>query len=281
MDNRQLRRTAFGALLWMVLILTVTTSATYAWFSFNNATNITPIASSIGDGKTNLLISNSSTGGFDTSCQLVTEGQVPELFPVSTGDLKQFYVPKAQNSEGISTLYRDVTEELNSRAIHGTVYLKAEHGTCDVYLDRGSLFFGENPQALAALRFAMQITVGTNTERYIFPLDSMGNTAKAEEKLTVPTAGTVVSTIDNLGSPSYMEDPGKELSDYFAKSNSTDSSLPLPGNSSLCTLKDGEVATVEYWVYLEGCDPNCINSVQGSDLNLQLGFAGVEVQTEG
>lgn len=280
MDNRHLRRTALVAVLWMILILIVTTSATYAWFTFSNATNVTPIASTLGDGKANLLISNSSTGGFDTSCQLVTAGQVPELFPVSTGNLEQFYVPTAQNAEGISTLYRDATAELDSRAIHGTVYLKAEHGSCDVYLDRGSLFFGDNSQALAALRFAMRITLGTASETFIFPLDSMGNTAGAEEQLTVPTAGTVVSSIDNQGSPSYMEDPGKDLSDYFAKSNSADSSLPLPGNSSLCSLKDGEVATVEYWVYLEGCDSNCINSVQGSDLNLQLGFAGVEVQAE-
>ena len=279
MDKRLLRRTALGALLWILLILTVTTSATYAWFTFNNATNVTPLASTIGDGKTNLLISNSAAGGFDTSCQLVTAEQVPELFPVSTGALEQFYVPTAQNSEGISTLYRDATEEVDSRAIHGTVYLKAEHGSCDVYLDKNKLFFGEEPQALAALRFAMKITLGTTTERFIFPLDPMGNTAGAEEKLTVPTAGTVVSSINNQGSPTYMDDPGMNISDYFAESNSTDASLPLPGKTRLCTLKDGEIATVEYWVYLEGCDPNCINSVQGSDLNLQLGFAGVEVQT--
>ena len=40
------------------------------------------------------------------------------------------------------------------------------------------------------------------------------------------------------------------------------------------TLKAEEVATVEYWLYLEGCDPNCYNPVQSKDIALQLGFAG-------
>lgn len=38
------------------------------------------------------------------------------------------------------------------------------------------------------------------------------------------------------------------------------------------------MASVEYWLYLEGCDEQCINEVQSKTSDIQLAFAGVEVE---
>ena len=46
-------------------------------------------------------------------------------------------------------------------------------------------------------------------------------------------------------------------------------------------LNEDEVATVEYWLYLEGCDEQCINAVQSRTSKIQLGFAGVDAEEGG
>lgn len=42
-------------------------------------------------------------------------------------------------------------------------------------------------------------------------------------------------------------------------------------------LNADEVASVEYWLYLEGCDEQCSNPVQNRDSEIQLAFAGVDL----
>ena len=40
------------------------------------------------------------------------------------------------------------------------------------------------------------------------------------------------------------------------------------------------MATVEYWLYLEGCDEQCVNAVQSRASEIQLGFAGTDVEED-
>ena len=75
------------------------------------------------------------------------------------------------------------------------------------------------------------------------------------------------------GAPVYAADPAQTTAAYRAAV--TDSDV-VPGASLLCTLAADEVGSVEYWLFLEGCDENCIRAVQGRDAALQLGFAGVQ-----
>lgn len=35
-------------------------------------------------------------------------------------------------------------------------------------------------------------------------------------------------------------------------------------------------AAVEYWLYLEGCDEQCINAVQSRSSEIQFAFVGVD-----
>ena len=53
------------------------------------------------------------------------------------------------------------------------------------------------------------------------------------------------------------------------------------GSQPLMQLNEDEVATVEYWLYLEGCDEQCINAVQSRASEIQLGFAGVDAEESG
>ena len=51
--------------------------------------------------------------------------------------------------------------------------------------------------------------------------------------------------------------------------------------SVLVSLETDEVASVEYWLYLEGCDEQCFNPVQNKDAGLMLAFVGVDESQKG
>ena len=276
MEKKKLRRTAYLAYVWLVVLAVVFIAATYAWFTFNPATNVTPMSSTVSEGGVNLLIANNPNGEFAKECSLVLDGTVSSLRPVSTVDLNGFYTAKGQNREGISILFSDVSGSINSSTMHGKVYLKSENADCDVYFYRSGLSLGGDAQTLAALRLGLKITANSGTNTYIFRLDDMGNTAGAAATRTVPQGGTVVSSVNGSGSATFTADPAIALSGYMAVEQGADDNDPGAGNNALCTLQADEVGTVEYWLYLEGCDDNCIGEVQSKDIELALAFAGVE-----
>jgi hypothetical protein len=268
------------ALFWVLLAVVGLIAVTYAWFSFNAATNVEPMSSTVSEGGASLLIANTKNGEFDVSCKLTPDSNPEVLRPLTTADLNQFYTVTAQNQSGISVLYKEMTQKLGENAIHGTVYLKSSNGSCDVYLYRSGLGFGSDPQALASLRLGLKITAVSGTSTFIFRLDDMGSTGSAKSTRTVPESGTVVSSVSSKGSPTYVKDPSVGLNSYSAKESGSEDKNPTAGENKITTLSADEIASVEYWLYLEGCDDNCINEVQNKDFLLQLGFAGVKNQED-
>lgn len=275
MSKRKLQFSAFLALFWMVILAVTLTTATYAWFTISAITNVKPMSSAVSEGDANLLISSGKEGPFDKKCELHPEGNPGELSPVSTADLEHFYEPTAQTPDGISILYKDVTHNTNAKVLHGKVYLQSQYQDCDVYLRRKGLDFGTGGQILAALRLGMKITAESGTRTLIFRLDEMGNTASASSAVTTPAQGTVVSAIDQNSRATYIKDPSVSLKDYLAVEDGENDSRPGAGREALVHLKAEEIASVEFWLYMEGCDENCVNAAQQKDTGIQLSFAGV------
>lgn len=278
MERKKLGRTAFLAIVWMIVLAAIMVTATYAWFTFSPVTKVTPMSSTIGKGDLNLLISNQKNGQFDKECALTPDSSSEVLRPLSTVDLNRFYVSTVQNKNGISILFSDASNQVDSRTIHGRVYLKCDNGDCEVYLRRSGLNLGGDEQTLAALRLGLLISTESGTHTYILKLDALGNMNAVTARPTVPEADTVVSSVDDRGNASYAEDPALDISPFFAREQGTDAEQLEAGDTALCTLKDGEIASVEYWLYLEGCDDNCIGDVQNKDIGLQLSFAGVPLE---
>ena len=272
MNFKSTRHTAILAIVAALIAVTVLSAATFAWFTFSNDTNVTPISGTVSRGEGSLLISASPNGPFDVTCTLPFESTGNTLYPISTVDLDRFYTAAAQNDD-IVTAYRDASGDVNAMTLHGTVYLKAEVTGANVYFWPASLSFGTDVQALAAMRLGLRFTTQAGTHSYIFRLDEFGNTQLAEARQTTARQNAVVSGIGPDGAPVYAADPAELTAAYRAAI--TDSDV-APGTSLLCTLAADEVGSVEYWLYLEGCDENCINVVQSRDVALQLGFAGTQ-----
>ena len=228
----------------------------------------------VSDGDTNLLISTAESGPFDRECDLVAAGDAQALKPVSTADLESFYRVIMQNKEGIAVSYENADDRVDSDTFHGTVYLKSEGAPCNVYFNGEELQLGSDAQALAAMRLGLKITNHDGSRTFVMRLDDLGSTAAAEAKATVPAAGTVVSGISGSGAASYVSDPAVNVSDYMAQAAGNDEYTA--GANELFSLDADEIASVEYWLYLEGCDEQCVNQVQNIDSDIRLAFVGVK-----
>lgn len=262
----------FGVVTLLAVVIAFS-SATYAWFTFSSDTNVEPLEGGIGYGEGNLLIANAPEGPFSVSCELSAFGDDVLLRPLSTADLDTFYTAREQNRSGISIGF--VREEnFAASAVCGTLYLKSERAGSTVYFDRKALDFGSDNQALASMRLGLVITTQNETRSHIFKLDSMGDTANAEARRTIEQPGAVVAAVDAAGKPDFVSDPAADISGYCVKATD-DPEYSIPGEHMLCALSADEVARVDYYLYLEGCDDNCINAVQGRMIALALGFTGI------
>lgn len=275
-DVKQLRRSFYMALLWLLLIMVVAVGATYAWFSGAGraSTYVTPTGGTVSEGDTSLLISRNHGGPFDKKCELPSF-QTDTLKPLSTADLKHFYKATTQNKKGISVLFTNADGRVEKDSVHGTVYLKCENASCDVYFNKKQLKLGSNAQALAAMRLGLRITSKAGTVINVFKLDGLGSSSGVKSKATIARRNAVVSSAGTGGKPVFVTDPGKSINSYMAQAGANDKEYNR-GTNALARLAAGEVATVEYWLYLEGCDEQCYNPVQNISSEIQLAFAGVD-----
>lgn len=279
-ETKKLKRTFRIAIVLAVLLLCAAGGSVYAWFSLSGmaSTSVTPMGGSISDGDASLFISVSRVGPFDKSCELVLDGNPDTLKPLSTADLDHFYRAIAQNNDGIAVLYESADDRVNTDALHGTVYLKCENGSCDVYFDAENFFVGSDAQGLAAMRLGLRITSSSGTKTYIFRLDELGSTVGAQSRATIPTSSSVVSSVSSGGQAAYVSDPSTSISEYMTQKNSSDQYNA--GAATLVSLEADEVASVEYWLYLEGCDEQCFNPVQNRAAEFALAFVGVDASKE-
>lgn len=280
-DVKQLKKSFVTAIAGILFLIIVATGTTYAWFTLSGmaSTNVTPTGGTISKGDAVLLISNNSGGPFDKTCELILQGNPETLKPLSTANLENFYKSSAQNEDGISILYVNADNSVDQNAIHGTVYLQCQNAPCSVYFNSAALNLGSDVQALAAMRLGLKITSHAGTQTLIFNLDALGAVQNAQSNRTVPQSGTVVSSISANGQAAYTNDPAQNLSGYMAQAG-TDENTFRAGATPLVLMNTDEIVTVEYWLYLEGCDDQCYNVVQNRTSEISLAFAGVPAGEE-
>ncbi len=288
MDKNSLRKTTLlASLVWLLLALLALGGAAFAWFTFGVDTNITPMAGSVGRGGVDLKISDSYSGSFGTECALSYQNNESEsLYPVSTSTLERWYESIAQDRNGISTGFREITVQstLDAMIFHGNVYLLAENQDCNVYLNRADMLFTMGNGAEQAARLGLVLrneATGDELARVILALDQLdmdktGSTPEAS--LTVEKENVVIDGVDTGGYPAFVADPAEDITGYMAYSAGQNDFTA--GSRALALIPANTVITVEYYLYLEGCDDGCVNDVQGGDVRFNMGFAGIGVDSD-
>lgn len=264
------RKRMVAAAAWLVVLALVLSVATFAWFSNSRFTNVEPVAHTVSEDGYDLLISSTEQGPFSEQCQLAAADKT--LYPISTSDLSNFWRATFQNASGITTDYSNCTSQLGEYALTGTFYLKGSQAPLLVYLYQDQMSVSADPQLLAAARVGFVIQSSSGTYTYIFQCDDLGNTSQAAQQRTTSQSNVVVN---GQTSWKYVSDPARSVAAYSME-GSGNTPTARSGATPLFTLGANEVASVRYFVYMEGCDANCITEAQSKDISLQFAFAGAK-----
>ena len=286
-DSRKLKIGLAYVLLMLLCCVISLSSATYAWFTANStvSTNSVSIRSG-GEHVTLELSANGTKFGSDDGVPItqVNKGMdVQNLLPVSTADLNTFvYSPFTQGDSG-KEAHKFVKVENEEYYYHGRIYIKTDaEGEVEgkqlaLYLDSeadlGSFVNSDYNEVLNAARLGLKIA----DETHIFYLSDGSNESGKQIRNTYVNGQLVGdgNVLDmSSGTIKVVEDPAVPLSRYEIQS--VDDLVELP-EEPLCYLEMNETYVVDIYFYLEGCDPDCSDTISFEDFSLNLAFYGVLV----
>ena len=262
----------------MLTLLAVTlTGATYAWFSSNRTVNTSRAAARAGTEQLELLVSASADGPFGEECGIgqVNATKPDQLQPVSTADLARFYYcPFTQESRAENFL--PVEDE--NYYYHGRIYLLAraegegwQNQQMAVYLetneDAGPLASADG-QLLTAARLGLS-SADAQKKPVILRLSEQANTLRSEMN-TAPGGSLALEGVVLASETTTAPDPSVPLASMLL----TEDAAALP-QQPLLRMELNKVYPLDIYFYLEGCDPDCNETISTQDCELYLSFFGV------
>ncbi|MDO4475296.1 MAG: hypothetical protein Q4B59_00735 [Lachnospiraceae bacterium] len=283
--HRSLAGRAFTAMTMLALTASLVT-ATYAWFTSNTRTSTEILKARTGTDTLELQI---STDGVNfraedkIAIRQVNKTASEKLLPVSTADLKTFVWNQTTVNDVASTFQKVENE---AGYYHGRVYLKAvargeaKSGKMRLYLDQGSETGGNIAQKtsgemLNAARLGLSFG---NAGHVIFRLSDEANRAGKRSRNT-KVGGQLLGDNEvlawNGNGVRRTADPAKDLSEYTI--TVTDAKVTVP-KSYLCEMELNQSYPIDVYFYLEGCDPDCTDSISLQKADLHLAFYGVMTQ---
>lgn len=259
------------------------TFATLAWFTANRAVQTNTATARTGDETLELQISSSGGSSFKSveTAQITQINQTNSeiLLPVSTADLNSFvYAPFTK--DGKASAFKKVDDEANY--YHGRVYLRAEGegwpegSRMNLYLDQSDGLLGEvaDGYLLNASRLGL-IFNGDTSNPIILRLSESENPENAQIYNT-EVNGKILGKNQVLGYNDSgvfaIEDPSVSISEYTIDFSENQMKLP---SRALMSMELGKIYPVDIYFYLEGCDPDCSESIQLNEAELHLAFYGV------
>lgn len=272
--------------IWFQAITTVFAmmallASTYAWFSANREVETSVATARSGEEKLELQIS--AYGGNDFQSQesvpirQVNRTDAGDLMPVSTDDLTNFvYVPFTQ--DGQATVFRQVQNE--QYYYHGRVYLRAvgsgwDSGTkLNLYLDQSDDILGSdvNGTMLNAARLGLTFNGGSPV---ILRLSKNSNGSSGRVFHTVVNGQTLGDNqvLHSSGDTvTAVTDPGVYAEDYTIRFENNGIQVP---QKALYSMELNTIYPVDIYFYLEGCDPDCSETITLKQADLFLAFYGV------
>lgn len=272
---------------WTVTLLAMLlacSAATYAWFSSNRTVGTDRVSGRTGTDSVELLLSETGgeafDGAFSADIVQVNRTDSQSLRPVSTADLKTFVC--SPRTEGDMAAYFQVVEAENGY-YHGRVYLRAAAEGQDtdarmaLYLDQDSGSGGAVVQAVSGnLLHAARLGLTFDGDNaVIFSLSDTENESSEQVRNTV-LGGTLLGDGQVLGyqdgAVKGVPDPAVSLSEYTISMEKDMVRLP---KEPLVYLELNRTYAVDIYFYLEGCDPDCSDSIQSDAADLHLSFYGI------
>lgn len=274
-----LKKTSVFAIISLLAAVLALSSATFAWFTSNTSVSTNKVSAGVAD--VNAKLELSATGGTSfkgvesVSINKVNENdndpENEKLLPVSTSDLENFVYPTSVNKDAKYLLDEDA-----KRYYHGTFYLRGSCGGSAAYT-KMVLYFDEIDKMIASdvdSQFANAGRVGIKMKGnspVIIRMSEEENESTARVNNTyldgiLVEEGYVIHKDGSSGSAEAVEDPSKSLKTYSAAEKT-----PTP----VAVINLDEIYEVDIYFYLEGCDPDCSDSVSKDDVEVYISLFGV------
>ena len=274
----------WGILASVCIVLLILTVSTYAWFSSNRIVSTNRAETRSGTDTLELQISSSGGAEFhgsrESSITQVNNTSLLELMPVSTSDLRSF-VYNPVTIEDVASSFLAVENE--EYYYHGRFYIRASaqghspDARVALYFDEdqeagGGLAQAESGMFLNAARLGLTFD---NENPSIFYLSDSQNETNQQIKNTELNnnilEGAQVLHMEN-GVLEAVADPSIPLSNHRIVMEENRILLP---EKALMELELNRIYTVDVYLYLEGCDLDCSDSISLNEANIHLSFYGI------
>lgn len=282
MTKRSLKFSALLAILSILFAAAAFSAATYAWFTANRLVSAGRVEAVTDTSVLTLYVKAPSDSDFTGNvCELpFTGGNALSLIPVSTDDLQHFvYCPTTASGNAVRFVpVEDIADQ--KLFCYGVIDMRAELSGADtsarvaVYLDDSSELgalaerAGDNSLLLNAARLGILLSGAPDTAK-IFFLSREPNPESQQIRNTLVNgqllADNMVLRSDAQGKVTPAADPAISL-ETCMRADGADPGQPL------FYLQPGVDYEVQVFFYLEGCDPDCSDSIAFHAADLGLAF---------
>lgn len=282
METKALKK-QLGAAIAMVIVAAIALgAATFAWFVNNNRVVAEGVDMSTTSSVPNLYINQV---GNTSAAMTPGEDNPSKLYPVSTGDAKNFFetlhwtngdAGHALADQYQSALKVKENDKDKNKYADYTFKLGVTNGKMDVYFDAANATstLKANGKMGTAGRFAVK--VGNSDDWLMFKLTGTetGSGYYTDQNATTKDDYWVASVENGATKASYLN---------FAKyAGSVDEQgQAVAGDTKLATIEQGTEVEITVRVWYEGCDKDCVSENTNNGIKDavtgNLGFVGVAV----
>ncbi len=283
-DIGSLQKTILISLVWILILCISLGSATYAWFTGNQRVVTAHATGRVAQDELALLLGTSEgdlAADAQTEISRVNSSEENVLLPVSTSDLQGWARATVISESAGYGKYEEIDiDEYGSYCYHGQIYMEVRTGRSEslegmraaIYLentDMGDIGTDEDASGiLAASRLGFVFADGTSDARILY-FDDAQETSDRRSNTYIGDSyegeGRVLDV--SGGSINAVEDPATAISAVTF----TDDMTEYP-ESALAVIDLNTPVLVDIYFYLEGCDPDCVESISTSNVTMRLGF---------
>ena len=292
-DIESLQKTMIISLAWIMILFLSLGSATYAWFTGNQRVSTSRASGRAAEDDLALLLGTSEGDlAADTEVEIsrVNSAEEDILLPVSTADLQTWARSIALTEEGdggYGTFEEVDIDQNGTYCYHGQIYMEVHTDRPESFEGmKATIYLEENSDVgavgtdddgsgiLSAARLGFVFNSDTS-EAVIFYFDDASETSDRHNNTYVGSTQAGDNQVLEISgtSATAVDDPAVAISTAMMTEDMTD----YP-EQALATLDLNTAVPVDIYFYLEGCDPDCVESISTTSMTMQLAFYAVLTQ---
>lgn len=281
-NTLKLKRQMAIASIVMLVALLAAASATFAWYIYNTRAHTTSVHMAAGSN-VSIEISNEYNGTYGSST--VLDSFVGYLAPVSTDQIIANGSATFQKVEkfvdGTGSQAKQVAKNFSAAKetdfYMTSIFIRSKNADAGLYISDLTFEDGDEKNPISsAIRLGFVVhESGQNKSvenEYIFVISDAKNPQREYNTFN----GVEGHVLDHRYTDGTTIKFDPYTKDAFVDYNNDSGEITIKtGSVKLCDLKNDVPTQVDIYIWLEGCDEDCIRNLEGTTLkNIAVAFAG-------